>query len=161
MLSGTSKDKALAKAQNICAKMEKCRGDIRQKLFEWKVEKPFHDEILEQLIKDKFIDEKRFVQYFVRDKYKLNKWGKLKIDYALRAKEISSETIEYALENIDLEEYTDICRDLLQKRLKTLANDVADKQKVKLIRFGQSRGYEGAMVYKIVENLFNSQEHKE
>jgi len=150
MTSGTSKEKALAKAQNICAKMEKCKGDIRQKLFEWKVEKQFHDEILEQLEKDKFIDENRFVQYFVRDKYKLNKWGKLKIDFALRAKEVSADTIQEALESIDHEQYTEICRDSLQKKLKTLQNDGHEKQKEKLIRFGQSRGYEALLVYKIV-----------
>ncbi len=153
MTTGISKEKALAKAQNICAKMEKCKGDIRQKLFEWKVEKQFHDEILEQLEKDKFIDENRFVKFFVRDKYKLNKWGKVKIDFTLRAKEVSSDVIQDALESIDLDEYTEICKDLLQKKLKSLTKEEPDQQKQKLVRFGQSRGYEASLVYKIAEKL--------
>ncbi len=153
MINGLSKEKALAKAQNICAKMEKAKGEIRQKLFEWKIEKQFHDEILKSLENDKFIDESRYVKFFVRDKYKLNKWGKIKIDFALRAKEISSELINDALESIDMEEYNEICMDLLQKKLKTISKDGDEKQREKLIRFGQSRGFEANLVYKIVEKL--------
>lgn len=150
---GISKEKALAKAQGICAKMEKSKGEIRQKLFEWKVEKQFHNEILSQLEKDKFIDENRFVHFFVRDKFKLNKWGKIKIEFALRSKEISSELIHEALESIDIEYYKETCKDLLKKKLKSLTNDEPEKQREKLIRFGHSRGFEAHIVFAFVDEL--------
>jgi regulatory protein len=158
MNNGISKEKALAKAQNICAKMEKSKGEIRQKLFEWKVEKQFHNEILELLEKDKYIDENRFVHFFVRDKFKLNKWGKIKIDFALRAKEISSDLIFEAIESIDFDDYVKTCKDLLKKKLKTMGDDMNEKRREKLMRFGQSRGFEANLVYKLSEELFRDTE---
>jgi regulatory protein len=155
---GISKEKALVRAQGICAKMEKSKGEIRQKLFEWKVEKQFHNEILNLLEKDKFIDENRFVHFFVRDKFRLNKWGKIKIEFALRSKEISTELIHEALESIDIEDYGETCKDLLQKKLKTLDVSEPEKRREKLIRFGQSRGFETNLVYKMVGELLTESE---
>jgi regulatory protein len=156
MTKGLSKEKALAKAQSLCAKMEKSRGDIRKKLYEWRVEKQFHEEILEILEKEKFIDEGRYVRLFVRDKLKLNKWGKIKIDYALKAREISSKIIQEALEEIDMDEYAEICFDLLKKKLKTLSEDEPEMQKEKLARFGQGRGYESALLKRIIGELLGA-----
>ncbi|NOZ34188.1 MAG: hypothetical protein GXO80_02695 [Chlorobi bacterium] len=71
--------KALNKAMYLCSKAEKCKSDIRKKLYEWKANPDEYDNIINQLEEQKFIDEVRFVKYYVRDKFEFNKWGKIKI----------------------------------------------------------------------------------
>jgi len=150
-----SKEKGLARAQEICAKQEKCKADIRQKLFDWKVNPIYHDAILKSLEKERFIDEKRYVEFFVRDKFRLNKWGKTKIEYALRAKQIDPELIAESLIQIEGESYLETCQDLISKKLKTIKSDDKRVLKEKLLRFGLSRGFESSIVYKVVEALIS------
>lgn len=155
MTKELSKEKGLIRAQEICAKQEKCKADIRQKLYDWKVDPKHHDAILKSLEKERFIDEKRYVEFFVRDKFRLNKWGKTKIEYALRAKQIDPELISESLTRIEGEAYFETCRDLINKKFETLKTDDSRIVKEKLLRFGLSRGFESSMVYKIVEALLS------
>ncbi|MFN8256958.1 MAG: regulatory protein RecX [Bacteroidales bacterium] len=151
------KREAQVKAQNLCAKFEKSKGEIRQKLFEWKVDKSWHNEIIESLVKDKFIDEERFAAFYVRDKYKLNKWGKQKIAYGLRAKEISEEIINQSMNKIEDEEYYEICFDLIRKKLKTLTNELPAQKKEKVLRFALGRGFESNIILKCLNTLLTEQ----
>ena len=155
MIKELSKEKGLAKAEAICAKAEKCKADIRQKLFEWKVNPAYHNSILESLVKDRFIDEERYVEFFVRDKFKLNKWGKTKIEFALRNKQISSEIVQQNLEKIDTKTYSAICKELIIKKKKTIKEEDIRKLKEKLLRFAHGRGYEASLVFSIIEELAN------
>lgn len=150
-----SKEKGLSKAMALCAKQEKCKADIRKKLYDWKVNTDFHDEIIEQLVQEKFIDESRYVELFVRDKFRLNKWGRIKIEYALKSKNIKDEFIQQGIEQIDENEYIQVCRQLIQSKQNSLKKDEALKQKEKLIRFAQSRGFEVELVFKTVEEILN------
>jgi len=112
-------EQALAKAQNICASQEKCKADIRKKLYDWKIQAIEIEKILNKLIKDKFIDENRYTSFYVRDKYKLNKWGRIKIEFSLKQKQIEQRIITNALEEINNEEYKEIFRTELKKKLRS------------------------------------------
>jgi regulatory protein len=155
MIKGIDKETALKKAQTICAKQEKCKADIRQKLFEWKLDPKDHKWILDKLEKDNFIDETRYTGFYVRDKFKFNKWGKIKIEFELKAKQIVGELIREAIEAIDEENYKETCELLLKQKLNSIKNDEPFKIKEKLIRFGYSRGFEQDLVFRITEKLFN------
>jgi regulatory protein len=141
--------KALKKAQYICSRQEKCRADIQKKLFEWKVEPKDQLWILEQLEKERFIDETRYCGFFVRDKFRLNKWGKTKIEFELKAKLIPDQIIREALKTIDETEYQETCRLLLIQKSKTLKGLEPSLITEKLIRFGYSRGFEADLIYKL------------
>ncbi len=156
-----SKEKGLAKAQAICAKAEKCKAEIRQKLYDWKVNPKYHEEIIESLVKDRFIDEERYVNFFVRDKFKLNKWGKVKIEFALRNKQISHDIIQQHLEQIDVNEYNQTCKDLIIKKIKTTKEDDTRKLKEKILRFAHGRGYEASLVISIVDKMVNENDSYE
>jgi len=146
-------EQALAKAQNICASQEKCKADIRKKLYDWKIQAIEIEKILNKLIKDKFIDENRYTSFYVRDKYKLNKWGRIKIEFSLKQKQIEQRIITNVLEEINDEEYKEIFRTELKKKLKSLKNEEKHKLKEKLLRFAQSRGYEPELSVSVVKNL--------
>jgi regulatory protein len=151
------KQTALKKAQNICAKQEKCKADIRQKLYEWKLEPKEHSWVLEQLEQERFIDETRYTQFYVRDKFKFNKWGKIKIEFELRVKQIPAGIIQEGLESIDDDEYENTCEKLLNQKLDKLRNEDPDRYMEKLLRFGYSKGFEQDLIIGIVKKLVNLQ----
>ncbi len=149
-------EQALIKVQNICASQEKCKADIRKKLYDWKIPSMEIEKILGKLVEDKFIDEKRYAGFYVKDKYKLNKWGRIKIEFSLRQKQIEQNIIANALDEINEEEYKEIFWDELIKKRKSLKNEEKNKLKEKLLRFTQSRGYEMELSIIMVEELLQN-----
>lgn len=144
---------ALTKAQNLCAKQEKCISDISKKLFDWKLPSTDHELVINSLLEDKFIDERRFALYFTNDKFNYNKWGKIKIEYALKQKNISSQNIKNALEKIPETEYNKLIETELIKKIKTIKDSDEYTIKSKLVRFATSRGFENGKVFDIVSSI--------
>ena len=66
------------------------------------------DEIIKVLIKNSFIDEKRYAYAYVNDHYKIKKWGRNKIKAGLKEKNIPKKIIELAMSSIDTKLYLQI-----------------------------------------------------
>ena len=143
--------KALDKARKICGQQEQCSHDIRLKLMRWGIGSDDSEKIISILIEEKFIDEVRYCELFVMDKFRLNKWGRKKIEYALRGKNISATTIASAVELIGMDEYIEV----LKKEIKGKRRGIKAKNqfdlKGKLFRFAQSRGFESNLIYEVLD----------
>lgn len=144
---------ALDKARKLCAAEEKCRFDIRKKLFDWGVSSGDTEKIINELVADKFLDEWRFARLFAVGKFHNNKWGKIKISYELLRKNIAKNTIEDALRRIDDEEYAEVLRKELLKKQKSIPTDDNQELKEKLHRFASSKGYEYDIIEKVLDDL--------
>jgi regulatory protein len=144
---------ALNKAMNLCSQREYCREEIHSKLTSWGVEYNDSEKILEILIKENFINETRYASAFVRDKFKYNKWGKVKIGALLKAKNIPGDVIRLALDNIDNEQYTKFIRDLVNGHRRTVKAKNQYDLKAKLLRYGMSKGFESSLLYEILNDL--------
>ncbi len=141
---------ALGKAMALCATNEHCSEDIRIKLDSWGIRGNDAEDIISRLVKDNFINEKRYSEAFVSDKYRHNKWGKVKIAALLRAKRIPSDLIKSALESLDQEQYRQTIKDLLNTHRKQVKAKNQYDLKGKLLRFGLSRGFESHLIYDIL-----------
>ncbi len=144
---------AFEKTAAICARQEKSIFDIRKKLYDWEISVSDADVIIQQLIKEKFIDEERFVKVFVNDKFLFNDWGKIKIRYQLKAKNIYGNLVESALNQIDEEQYYECLTNLIQKKSLKIKESDAYKKKASLVRFAASRGFEPQLIYNVLEDL--------
>jgi len=144
---------ALKKAQFICARQEKCKSEIRLKLYEWKLDASLHDWVINSLIQEKFIDESRYTGFYVRDKFRLNMWGRIKIEYELKAKQIPQDLISSELNSIDEVQYYETCKKLLTQKLKSIKSPSSSEVKEKLIRYGYGRGFEPDLLFELAENL--------
>jgi len=147
---------ALVKAQNLCAKQEKCKADIRKKLYDWKISSDDIENIINKLVTDKFIDEQRYAEYFVRDKFRFNKWGRIKITFALKQKQIPQDIINFAMQQIDENTYRESLKNELLKKHKSIKDAETYKIKEKLLRFAQSRGYELEISLNEIEQLLSN-----
>ena len=150
-------EQALIKASEICARQEKCIFDIEKKLKVWGVEEQIACKVIDQLIKEKFIDEQRYISYYVRDKFRFNGWGKIKIRWQLKAKNIVGTLVDEVLSQISDEEYKDALAQLLIKKRRNIKKDDKrgdDKYKIKasLIRHAASRGFEPNLIYQLLDH---------
>ena len=91
--------KAFNRMAGLCAKREYCVFDIKTKLMRSDIETESVERIIEQLKKEKYIDELRFARSFINDKIRFNKWGKIKIDFALKQKRIPQSIISEAFQD--------------------------------------------------------------
>jgi len=147
------KEKALSRLQNLCARSEKCSGDLKQKMILWKMETTDIAWVISRLTSDKFVDDTRYAAMFVRDKSRISKWGRVKIATALRAKGISADVINDALTQIDPStDKTQLLELITRKAKQTKSKSVYDL-KNKLIRFGISRGFDMGLVIDVVNGV--------
>lgn len=132
----------------LCSRSEQCSTDIRKKIMAYEIVEEIVDEIIDKLIEEKYIDDERYVRAYVNDKFKINKWGKVKMRHYLLAKGLSDDVIQKGLETIDDEKY----KDLLVKTMKAKAKSIKKKNKFEkmgqVIRFTQSRGFEPELIHR-------------
>ncbi len=148
-----SESKALSRMANLCARREYCVFDIETKLQRYNLEKETIANIIAHLKKEKYIDELRFTRSFIQDKIRFNKWGKKKIEFALKQKRVPENIMAEAFLDYTDEELNNSLQDLLQAKWKTIkGNSDYDKQN-KLIRFGLSRGFDMNNILKLMKNL--------
>lgn len=144
--------KLLHKAQAICSKSEKCESDIITYLIKFDLPRNDIDSIIKDLLEEKFIDNSRYANFYVNDKFKFNKWGKTKIRYSLRQKQIDDHIINDALLQIDDDLYMETLKTIMEQKSKSIkkSNDKL-KTKASIIRFATSRGFE----YGLIMNILN------
>ena len=144
---------ALHKAMALCAGREYSIGDILSKLQSWGLNDNESTRIIEHLKNDNFINEERYALAFVRDKFKYNKWGKLKISAHLKTKNIPGEIIKNALDTIADETYKQTLVNLLSAHRRSVkAKDQYDL-KAKLLRYGLSKGFESSLLYDLLNEV--------
>ena len=149
-MSNESYNRALKRAMSLCAGREICLSDIKQKLNGWGVEDQDKQKIIDRLIDDKFIDERRYALAFVKDKFLYNKWGKIKLSAALRMKNIADDAIREALDSIDEEIYRAALKSIITNHRKTLKSRSLYDLKGKLLRYGMSKGFESHLIYDLL-----------
>jgi regulatory protein len=153
MNENTLVNTALKKAMTLCASREYCSEDIRVKLDSWSVNNQDADKIINKLISENFINEKRYAEAFVKDKYHHNKWGKVKITSQLRAKRIAPDVIDSALATVVEDQYRQTIRDILASHRKFIKAKNQFDLKGKLMRFGLSKGFESHILYDILNEI--------
>ena len=151
-------DAALAKVQFICSRQEKCCFDIKKKLKDWGLNDMEQEDIIQLLIEDKFIDERRFTTFYVRDKFRFNKWGKIKIMHHLKQKQVPEFIVREALEQIDEQEYHETIQELLQTKVKSIREEDPYQLKAKLYRFIQGRGFESQIALNHIDDIVFNEE---
>lgn len=156
-----SENVARNKAEVYCSTVERCVSEVEAKLEQWGVTDEIREKIIKHLIDEKYIDQQRYCAAFVRDKYRFNQWGKVKISQALRMKRISPDLISLGMEEIDEEEYFEILSSLIEQKKKNVKARTGYERNGKLIRFALGRGFEMEVILRCVkqvdydENIFD------
>lgn len=136
-----TKEQVLLKLTTMCSSAEHCSGEMIKKMENWEVSPEMQAEVMEYLVKEKYIDDRRFCRFFVNDKIKYNKWGRRKVEQALWEKRIDSSISAEVLDEIPAEMYVDILKPLLNDKKKTVKGRNDYEIRCKLVRFALGRGF--------------------
>jgi regulatory protein len=125
----------------LCAQAEHCQWEMLEKMRRWEVPEEAQARVMQRLVKERYVDDERYAQAFVKDKIRYNKWGRRKVDQALWQKHIDEDIRKRVLDEVDDDEYLKVLRPLLkQKRKSTKANSDYEVNQ-KLMRFALGRGF--------------------
>ena len=151
---------AKKKAMQWCSRREYCRKDMFDKAVSWGCMPAEAREIVDFLVEQKFVDERRYTEAFVKDKLQFNKWGRVKITYMLHAQNIDRNIVMDLLSGIDDSTYYQILIEELQKKYKSIRQPSTKLNcveiKEKLFRFAISRGFEPEIVNKVISKMIDS-----
>lgn len=147
-------------ASTLCSKQERCSSYIIEKLSKQQVDPETISSVINRLKKERFLDDLRYATYYARDKYRFEKWGRVKITYNLKLKQLSSDIITSALEAIDEELYLQNLELIITSALKKSKETNLYKRKAKVAQMAASRGYETSLIYKFLntQNLSSNYE---
>lgn len=143
---------AKVKAANYCAYQERTQQQVRDKLYSLGLRPDDVEEILTSLIIDNFVNEERFAKAFASGKFRLKKWGKVKIKFHLQGLNLSDYCIKKGLEEIDESEYFEALNSLVEKRLDAGKNENAYRLNWKVANYLINKGYEPELVWEALKD---------
>lgn len=144
---------ALNKAAAYCSKAERCEFDVRKKLIAWELSEESISRILKRLKDERFLSNERFCRSFINDKVQFNKWGRTKIVYELRKRNIAETDYLPHLEQLPDDEFEKQLIRILQTKIKSVKAKNDYEKKTKLIRFALGRGFPMDLAIKCVNKL--------
>jgi len=139
-----------------CSQAERCLFDVRKKIQVENFSKEEEKRIIDWLLREKFIDEKRFSRSFVHDKFLLNHWGRIKICYELKSRGISPEIYQDAIDTIDEDEYLSALTDILKNKKRSVSSRSPQDAYQKLCRFALSKGFETTLIINTLKKMFKN-----
>lgn len=146
-------EEAKLKLMRYCTYRERCHKEVQEKLRQLNMIPEARDVIIHKLITHNFLNEERFVNAFVHDKFHLKKWGRYRIKRELKFREISDYLIQKGLQQINENEYQETFNQLTKKRLKQIPETHPLKIKKKLADYLLRKGYESHLVYESLQKL--------
>jgi len=146
-------EQALQKLKHFCAYQERCHSEVREKLYALGVRSREHDEIITRLIEENYLNEERFAIAFAGGKWRINHWGRVKIRFALKQKQISEYCIRKAMKEIGEDEYREVLQRLANEKYGSLRKHQHLVRRKKTIDYLVGRGFENGLVLEMMQNL--------
>ena len=146
-----TKEQALQKLKHYCAYQERCHSEVKEKLFSLGIWKKDHDELIATLIEENYLNEERFAIAFAGGRFRIKQWGKVKIKYELKQKQVSEYSIKKALKQIDEETYLETLKKLAKEKYTSLKPEQYMVRKKKTMDYLIGKGFEVDLVRGVVE----------
>lgn len=135
-------DAAFALMADRCARAELCRHDILTRLARYDLPAGAADAVLRRLERERYVDERRYAAAFVRDRFRANRWGAVRLRLELQRRGIDASVIDEALCQLDALPVAETLEHVLAQKMRTTRARTDCELMTKLLRFALSRGYD-------------------
>lgn len=141
---------AYPKIRQYCAYQNRCHSEVRSKLYDYGLHKNDVEEIMSKLVEENHLNEERFAINFAGGRFRIKHWGRVKIKYELKQKQVSDYCIKKALDAIDKPAYLKTFKKLADTKEKLLKSEknIFTKKK-KLHDYLRMKGYEPELIHSI------------
>lgn len=143
--------------KQYCAYQERCHREVKEKLYALGVWKRDHDEIIATLIEENYLNEERFAIAYAGGKFRIKGWGRIKIKYELKQKQVSEYCIKKALKQIDESDYIAKLTKLATEKYQSLKGEQYLIRKKKTIDYLVGRGFELDLINFVISELSPTQ----
>jgi regulatory protein len=137
-----------ARMARLCSTSEQCSPDLRKKIRDLGCDGQLEERIIARLEKEKFLSDDRFVRAYVREKFRINKWGRIKMEYYLKMKGLSHTMIEAGFTEIDEKQYIKLLLQTMNEKARTIKKTNKYEKMGQIIRFAQGRGFEPELIHR-------------
>lgn len=149
-------EQALQKLRHYCGYQERCHSEVREKLYNLGIRKKDHDTIIATLIEESYLNEERFAMAFAGGKFRIKKWGRVKIGFALKQKQVSDYSIKKALQQIKEEDYLSVLTSLAKEKYDSLKQEQWLVRRKKTLDYLLQHGYEPGLAGRALEQAAGS-----
>lgn len=146
---------AYVKITAFCAYQERTQQEVREKLETYGLDSDETEELIVRLLQENYVNEERFAKTFAGGKFRLKKWGRLKIKAELKARGLSAYCVQKGMDEIDPDDYWDALVQLAEKKNAAEKGGDPLARKQKTVRFLMGKGYEQDLVWEAVNGLDN------
>lgn len=145
-------NQALNKAQLSCAYQERCQQEMRDKLYEWGLYTDAVENIIASLVTDNYLNEERFAKAYAGGKFRIKKWGRIKIKLELKKRKISDYCIKKGMQEIDDSDYIKTLKEILAKKSNDIKGGKSQMRNYKIAQYAASRGFESDLIWDLLKN---------
>ena len=138
---------ALQRGRKYCAYQERSQQEVRDKLYGLGLHRNEVEQGIALLIEEGFLNEQRFAIAYAGGKFRIRKWGRVKIRLALKEKKVSEACIKAALNLIPGKDYENSLKKVITEKRKKLSGQPSQKMNYQLAQYAISRGYEPDLVW--------------
>ena len=148
-----TKEQALQKLKHYCAYQERSHSEVKEKLYALGVWKKDHDEIISTLIEENYLNEERFAIAFAGGRFRIKQWGRVKIKYELKHRQVSEYCIKKAMKQIGEDEYLSVLQKLAKEKYASLKSEQWIIRKKKTSDYLIGKGFETALVSAAIHSI--------
>ena len=141
------------KLQHYCSYQDRCHKEVIEKLKTYKIKSSDLNQIVSNLINENFLNESRFSKSFVRGKFNIKNWGKVRIHNELKKRNISAYNISLGMKEINEIEYHKKLDYIFNKKLSSLDGINTISKKKKIISYLTYRGWERNLIYDKINEI--------
>jgi regulatory protein len=145
---------ALQKIKQYCTYQERCHSEVKEKLYGYGLYSKEVDDIIATLIEENYLNEERFAIQYAGGKFRTRQWGRIKIRYSLRQKQVSDYCIRKGLGQIDEGDYEKVFQKLVDEKLSALRSEKnIFTKKRKLQDHLLQKGYETELIRSAINKI--------
>ncbi|MCW8814034.1 MAG: RecX family transcriptional regulator [Chlorobium sp.] len=147
------------KAFRLLGRRQHSSSELRRKLWNKDYEQKLIDEVIENLKKNGYLDDKEFIRAFVADKSKAKSWSSKKIKSELFKRGVASKLIDEILNNRPNEEDFENAMKLAKKKYEVLLKRNLETKELrnKLSTYLFSKGFEYELIKEICNKLLKNE----
>ena len=140
------------KIQSYCIYQDRCKKEVKKKLYTFNVEKDLQLKIINYLIDNDYLNEERFTKLFIQGKLRIKKWGKMKLKFELKSRGVENSMIDKYINDISDDEYTAYFNEFSSNKIKFLKG-TKDQKKRSFINYFTYRGWENYLIYQKLKEI--------
>jgi regulatory protein len=144
---------AYPRITRFCAYQERSHYEVREKLQSLGLSEEDSDAVISKLITDGFVNEERFAKSFAGGKFRMKKWGRIRIEHALQSHQISTRCIAIGLREIDEEDYRLVLERLIMSKAASVSREDEYQKWDAVSKFVIGKGYEPELVWNVIKEI--------